>query len=426
MSQIPFDLRDSSVPEGEGREAEDSPDWSERKPRVYGVSDLNHSIRNLLEGEFPDIWVRGEISNFKAHSSGHFYFSLKDDRSQMNAVMFRGFNSQLKFSPETGMEVLIKGKITVYEPRGNYQLFCQTMEPVGAGALQQAFEQLKAKLKKEGLFSREHKKALPTLPRHVALVTSPTGAAVRDMLNVLGRRFKGLKITIVPVVVQGEGAPSSIVEGLKRANLLRDVDVIIVGRGGGSMEDLWGFNDEGVARAIFGSRVPVVSAVGHEVDFTVADFVADLRASTPSVAAEVVVKSVGELTEKLNYLGARLNQYWQWVVGNERKRVQHLRQRLVDPQRTLQDLALRCDEWTAQLEQSVRRSIREHQRQVGHLGSLMDSLSPLRVLERGYAVARSEKGGIIHRYTDLEMGDKVRVQLGQGGFTAQVIQIYNG
>lgn len=426
MDQVPldFNLGESKEPGASEEETERAQGSQDTEPRVYVVSDLNHYVRNLLEGEFPDIWVRGEISNFKAHSSGHFYFSLKDNRSQINAVMFKGFNSKLRFRPETGMEVLTRGKITVYEPRGNYQLFCQTMEPVGAGALQQGFEQLKEKLKSEGLFSKEHKKALPTLPNHVVLITSPTGAAVRDMVNVLGRRFKGLKITVIPVVVQGDGAAASIVEGIRKANLIKDADVTIVGRGGGSMEDLWSFNDEGVARAIFNSHIPVVSAVGHEVDFTIADFVADVRASTPSVAAELVVKSVGEFNEELVHLKTRLYRSWQQVVVRGRERVQRLRQLLVDPQRRLEDLNLRCDELVARLEPSMKRSIKDRQTRVNHLGSLMDSLSPLRILKRGYAVVRREE--IIHRYTDLKRGDEVQIQLGEGGFHAQVVQIDKG
>ena len=395
------------------------------KPKVYRVSDLNRKIRQRLEGEFLDIWVQGEISNFKAHGSGHFYFSLKDDQSQINAVMFRGANSKLKFRPKTGMEVLIKGKITVYEPRGNYQVFCQSMEPVGAGALQQGFEQLKEKLQKEGLFSKEHKKPLPTLPRHVVLVTSPTGAAVRDILNVLNRRFKGLKITIVPVQVQGEGAPTSILHGLHQARLIKDADVLIVGRGGGSMEDLWAFNHEGVARAIFNSPIPVVSAVGHEVDFTIADFVADMRAATPSVAAELVVKSVQEFHEELHHLKKRLYISWRQSMGQRRHQVTHLHRRLKDPQRRLEDLTLRCDDVRFRLEQSMARSLKEKRTKVTHRGSMMDSLSPFKVLERGYAVVKVGTN-LSQTYKDMRVGDEIQVQLRRGGFWAKVTKTSEG
>ena len=425
MNQISFDLDLKEPKNSEALEKEEVSKPCNEEPRVYTISDLNHYVRHLLEGEFPDIWVRGEISNFKAHSSGHFYFSLKDENSQINAVMFKGFNSKLKFRPQTGMEVLTRGKITVYEPRGSYQLFCQVMEPVGVGALQQAFNQLKEKLDKEGLFARELKKALPIFPRHVALVTSPTGAAVHDMLNVLKGRLKGLKITLVPVLVQGEGAPSSLIEGLRRAQLIPGVDVIIVGRGGGSMEDLWAFNDEGVARSIFKSHIPVISAVGHEVDFTIADFVADRRAPTPSVAAELVVQGVSEFNEKLAHLKARLYRSWQQAMASKRNHLHYLRQRLVDPQRRLEDLTLRCDEWVSRLESSMKRSLESCHTQVNHLQSLMDSLNPLKVLERGYAVVKMEKA-LIHKYKDLKIGDRVQIQLGEGGFWAQVVQTNKG
>ena len=395
------------------------------QPQVYSVSEINRFIRSLLEGHFPDVWVQGEISNFKAHSSGHFYFSLKDKNSQIRAVMFRGFNSKLKFLPETGMEVLVKGKITVYEPRGDYQLFCQTLEPVGAGALQKSFEQLKEKLRKEGLFLEAHKKPIPAFPRHVALVTSPTGAAVCDMLNVLHRRFKSLQITVIPVLVQGAEAAPSIIQGLKKAHLMGGVDVIVVGRGGGSMEDLWSFNDERLARAIFHSQIPVVCAVGHEVDFTIADFVADLRAATPSVAAELLVKSVGEYEETLKHFQKRLYQSLKQGFFHRRQQIQSLRQRLIDPQRMLANLHLRCDEWTTRLEQSMERFLKDRRNQVNHVGSLMDTLSPLKVLSRGYAVARSKKG-LVYSYQDLEQGDPVEIQLGQGGFQAKVTQINKG
>ena len=432
-NSLDFNLVDSpTLKDPPSTEAQGECDLNEKReemessePKIYAVSELNHYVRQLLEGEFPQIWVQGEISNFKAHSSGHFYFSLKDEKSQMNAVSFRGFNAKLKFIPKNGMEVLIRGKLTVYEPRGTYQIFCQSMEPLGAGALQQSFNQLKEKLKKEGLFSQEDKKPLPHFPQHVALVTSPTGAAVRDILNVLGRRFKGLKITVVPVLVQGKEAPESIVQGLKKVKLMKSVDVVIVARGGGSMEDLWSFNDEDVARAIFDSKIPVVSAVGHEVDFTIADFVADVRAATPSVAAELVVKSVLELNENLSQLQRRLQQTWKQKIIKTYRHIQHLQQRLIDPQRTLQDLSLRCDEWGIRLERAMERWIKDRRTQIIHFASLMDSLSPLKVLDRGYAVVTSEKG-IVYKHTDIAKEDNIQIQLSKGGLKAKVIEVNKG
>ncbi|HWU44750.1 MAG TPA: exodeoxyribonuclease VII large subunit, partial [Bdellovibrio sp.] len=246
--------------------------FSERaaEPSVLSIEQLNVQIKQLLEGQIGQVWVRGEISNFKAHTSGHFYFSLKDSKSQITAVMFRGHNSRLKFKPVDGMEVLVRARVSVYEPRGNYQLMCEMMEPVGAGALQKAFEQLKAKLKAEGLFEASRKRTLPHFPGHIAIVTSPTGAAIRDMMNVLSRRAKNIQITVVPTIVQGEGAAPQIIEAFKKAIALPDVDVIIIGRGGGSIEDMWCFNDEELARQIAASPIPVISAVGHEIDFTIA------------------------------------------------------------------------------------------------------------------------------------------------------------
>ncbi len=423
---------------------------------VFTVSELNKNIRSILEGKFSDIWLQGEISNFKPHTSGHFYFSLKDKNSQMSAVMFKGFNSRLKFRPKDGQEVLIRGKITVYEPRGSYQIFCEVMEPMGAGALQLAFEQLKSKLQGEGLFLAERKRKLPTLPSHIALVTSPTGAAVRDMLNVLQRRFKGAEITIVPVLVQGDKAAASIVGGIQSANLLKGVDVIIVGRGGGSIEDLWAFNEEIVARAIVASDKPIISAVGHEVDFTIADFVADLRAPTPSAAAELVTQNAEDILSRIQLQKRRLWNLLQSHLKSREQHVQNLNKRLIDPRRKLQDLIIRCDELTFRLEQSVLRSLetrRAHislarqklgrpadrlekfSQQVVFLCSrlqffiesqlkikraelnkqmaVMDSLSPLRVVERGYSIVKKE-GQVVKNSEQLRSGDQLEVIFAKG------------
>ena len=345
-------------------ELQAAPEPSSEKPTVLSVSQINREIHSLLEGRFPLVWIQGEVSNFKAHSSGHFYFSLKDKKSQINAVMFRGFNSRLKFTPRDGQEVLIRGKVTVYQPRGNYQLFCEVMEPVGAGALQIAFEQLKKKLQGEGLFDREKKRPLPSFPKHIALVTSPTGAALRDMLNVLSRRFKGLQITLAPAIVQGDRAPASLVLALEKVNRLRDVDVVIVGRGGGSMEDLWGFNDEAVARAIAASKVPVISAVGHEVDFTIADFVADLRAPTPSAAAELVVKNASDLFETISASHKRLRYAMGHHLEHSRQQLDSFQKRLQDPRRTLQDLILKCDDLSLRLEKAAFRDLASRHQQL--------------------------------------------------------------
>ncbi|MCB0366101.1 MAG: exodeoxyribonuclease VII large subunit [Bdellovibrionaceae bacterium] len=437
----------------------------EEGPHVYTVSELNGGIRDLLEGEFPLLWIQGEVSNFKAHqASGHYYFSLKDKKAQVSAVMFRGFNRQLRFRPEDGMEVLVRGKVTVYEPRGNYQVFCEVMEPLGAGALQAAFEQLKKKLEKEGLFDAGRKRPVPSFPQHVALITSPTGAAIRDMLNVLGRRFKGLRITVVPALVQGEQAPASLVAGLSLANQIPDLDVIIIGRGGGSMEDLWGFNDEALARKIAASGVPVISAVGHEVDFTIADFVADLRAPTPSAAAELVVKNAAEVVESIRVFERRL----QLAIGNRlqlmSRQVEVLKRQLVDPQRRLRDLVMRCDELTDRLTQAIGRFLEARRMRLRlteqGLGSpesalsqvrervstqekslrllimkslegkkaewktfsqLLDSLSPLRVVERGYSIVKSIDGRVLKSARDIEVNEEFEIKLHEGELRAKVL-----
>lgn len=415
-----------------------------KEPKVLSVSDLNRHIKEILEGRFSSIWLKGEISNFKAHTSGHFYFSLKDSKAQISAVMFRGYNSQLKFRPEDGMEVLVRGKITVYEPRGNYQIFCEMMEPVGAGALQKAFEQLKAKLQKEGLFDESRKRPLPSLPRHIAIVTSPTGAAIRDMLNVLGRRFKGAHVTVVPCKVQGDAAPGEIVEAIKLAQQLKDVDVMIVGRGGGSIEDLWAFNDERVARAIAATRVPVISAVGHEIDFTIADFVADLRAPTPSAAAELVVRNASDLVERLRGYERALKLSLAQRLSFAREQLGYFTKRLVDPQRRIQDASMRNDELLQRLELSTIRAINDRKRQIPILSArlksnmqssqirwrdalakfmaVLDSLSPLKVLDRGFSmVVVGEK--IVTNANDLKPNDEVTIRMCQGSIEAKVLKI---
>ncbi|MBX3020353.1 MAG: exodeoxyribonuclease VII large subunit [Bdellovibrionales bacterium] len=432
------------------------------EPKILSVSDVNKAVKTTLENDYKTLWIKGEISNFKPHSSGHFYFALKDSKASINAVMFRGFNQGLRFKPHDGLEVIVRGKISVYEPRGTYQVFCEMMEPVGAGALQVAFDQLKRKLELEGLFAPARKRALPALPRHVAVVTSPTGAAIRDILNILNRRFKGLRVTVIPAVVQGAGAPDSICLGIANAQKLADVDVMIVGRGGGSIEDLWGFNDERVARAISGSRIPTISAVGHEIDFTIADFVADLRAPTPSAAAELVCKNAGEIQEQINGLKSRL---WRALTGKfrmDRQLVTGLSKRLVDPKRRLLDLALRSDELAQRLEAGVLRYFeteRQHvrllaarlpspretilrrrqdvdmlqarlngsmvrgleirQSRLGRLSALLDAVSPLKVLERGFSITRKD-GELIKSSEQLQAGDSVEIALAKGSARARI------
>jgi exodeoxyribonuclease VII large subunit len=437
----------------------------ENSTKVLTVEELNRQIRQLLEGELPLVWLQGEISNFKPHSSGHFYFSMKDSKAQISAVMFRGHNSRLKFKPADGMEVIARGRITVYEPRGNYQITIETMEPVGAGALQKSYEQLKEKLKAEGLFDAKKKRPLPNFPKLIALVTSPTGAAIRDMLNVLSRRNKSVKVILVPTIVQGEAAAPQIVEALDRAFRIKNVDAIIVGRGGGSIEDMWCFNDEKVARKIAAAPVPIISAVGHEIDFTIADFVADMRAPTPSAAAELIVKNAADVTGKLKSLQRILFLALQKAIKSDAQRVMNLSHRLVDPKRKLQDHSQRNDELFSRLYMAAQKLYeREHmgvevlsgklihpnqllERLRGRLNlanfkmknaiqaqlelaqqdwqrttSLLDSMSPLRVVERGYSMTQ-KAGQIVKSTRALKVGDSVSIRLMQGSFKAKVEEI---
>lgn len=433
------------------------------EPEVFSIFEINKLIKQKLEGDFATVWIKGEISNFKPHTSGHFYFSLKDDKAQINAVMFKGHNSRLTFRPENGMEVLVRGRITVYEPRGTYQIFCELMEPVGAGAMQRAFEELKRKLQAEGLFDSSRKRELPKFPKHIAIVTSPTGAAIRDMLNVLSRRYKGAHITVLPCKVQGDQAPAEIIQAIGQIKFLPQVDVAIIGRGGGSIEDLWAFNDERVARAIAFCSVPTISAVGHEIDFTIADFVADLRAPTPSAAAELVAKNSVEVVEKIRRQERGLFLAMKNSQSHKRQSLRLLENRLIDPRRVLQDLALRNDELMARLEKALRvlflkKSQKVHlaqakiktpreilDRKAKQLGQaekdlhwfivknleraktrvagavgMLEALSPLKVVSRGYSLVTKKNGELVKSVRQIEEDEELRVQLAEGTIHARV------
>ena len=317
--------------------------------KIYTVSELNANIKSLLEEQFPFIWIVAEISNFRTPLSGHFYFTLKDEESQLNAVMFRGQQQQLKFKPEDGMRITGMGRLSVYEPRGTYQIILEYLEPSGIGALQVAFEKLKAQLAAEGLFDEKHKKAIPFLPHKIALVTSPTGAVVHDMLNIIDRRFYNMNIQVFPVKVQGNGAEEEIIAALKQLDQKNDIDVAILARGGGSLEDLQAFNSEGVARAVFTSEIPIISAIGHETDYTIVDFVADLRAPTPSAAAELAVPIKSELLQKLKDISEDLKYRIANTIDRLGFNLRDLSQRLVDPRKQIEDWRLRIDDYTTRL-----------------------------------------------------------------------------
>jgi exodeoxyribonuclease VII large subunit len=345
--------------------------------RIHTVSELTAKVKVLLEDNFPFIWICGEISNFRVPASGHFYFTLKDEKAQINTVMFRSQNRNLKFEPEDGMSVTGLGRISLYEPRGTYQIILEYIEPEGTGAIQLAFEQLKARLSAEGLFDEKHKKPLPFLPRKISIITSPTGAVVHDILKIINRRFSNIHIEIIPVKVQGSGAESEIVSGLDMINTRSDSDVTILSRGGGSLEDLHAFNSEDVARAIFSSKIPIISAVGHETDFTIADFVADLRAPTPSAAAELAVphkidlsRRVAELTTTLTVRFSRYIKHLQ-TFANEHSN------RLISPNNKIEDLKLRTDDLFARLIRTFKNSFVQQQERLGWRFDRLNTHNPL-------------------------------------------------
>ena len=325
--------------------------------RIYTVSELTADIKVMLEEKFPFVWICGEISNFRVPVSGHFYFTLKDENAQINAVMFRSQNRNLKFVPEDGMSVTGLGRISVYEPRGTYQIIFEYIEPEGTGAIQLAFEQLKARLAEEGLFDEKHKKPLPFLPQKISIITSPTGAVVHDILKIINRRFSNIHIEIIPVKVQGEGAENEIVSALKLLNARADSDIAIIARGGGSLEDFQAFNSEDVARAIFASEIPIISALGHETDFSIADFVADMRAPTPSAAAELVVPLKNDLLKRCAELSMTLTNRFFRYIEHLRMLVKEISNRLVDPTKKIEDLMLRTDDLFARLIRSYKNSI---------------------------------------------------------------------
>jgi len=393
------------------------------RPRIYSVSELTAELKVLIEETFTGVWVEGEISNFKHHTSGHMYFTLKDDRGQLRAVMFRGSNRALQFRPEDGLTVIVFGNVTIYEPRGEYQIYVEYMEPKGLGALQLAFEQLKARLEAEGLFDPARKRPIPLLPRRIGIVTSPTGAAIRDILQIIRRRFANVEVVIYPVRVQGEGAAEEIVEGIEGLNKRGDSDVIIVARGGGSIEDLWAFNMEIVARAIHASRIPVISAVGHETDFTIADFVADLRAPTPSAAAELVISKKAELVQRVDDLFSRLLAHIRYRIDAIRHRMESIERHLnlLSPADRVRRQRQRLKDVRAALQASMAHHLALWRGELRRLAGKLDSLSPLAILARGYSICRRLPDLVLVKEAlGVKPGEQVEVILSQGGLICRV------
>ena len=427
--------------------------------QIFTVSELNRTVRQLLENSLPMLWVEGEISNFARPGSGHWYLTLKDEKAQVRCAMFKNSNMRVNFKPANGTSVLVRCRAGVYEGRGEYQLVVEHMEEAGFGALQRQFDQLKASLASEGLFDSAHKKSMPQAVNHVGIITSPTGAAVKDVLSVLKRRFPAIKISIFPTAVQGDQAAGQIVDAIAMANQHNQCDALIIGRGGGSLEDLWPFNEEAVARAIFSSQIPTISAVGHEIDFTIADFVADLRAPTPSAAAELISPDGSEMHAQLRGLEASLINTVHRCLQKYDQNVVNLHKRLRHPGRKLQEQAQHLDHLDIRLKRAVQSRIEQHQHQiilkrdrllrqhpktlliergqkvkniVGQLSKivsqqlktktrhaeqvihLLDAVSPLKILSRGFSVIRDHKNVVIKSVSSVSLGENLKGRVADG------------
>ncbi|HGY3714520.1 TPA: exodeoxyribonuclease VII large subunit [Citrobacter gillenii] len=443
---------------------------SSQTSSIFTVSRLNQTVRLLLEQEMGQVWISGEISNFTQPSSGHWYFTLKDDTAQVRCAMFRNSNRRVTFRPQHGQQVLVRANITLYEPRGDYQIIVESMQPAGEGLLQQKYEQLKAKLQAEGLFDQQFKQSLPTPAHCVGVITSKTGAALHDILQVLKRRDPSLPVVIYPTAVQGDDAPGQIVRAIELANRRNECDVLIVGRGGGSLEDLWSFNDERVARAIFASRIPVVSAVGHETDVTIADFVGDLRAPTPSAAAEIVSRNQQELLRQIQSVQQRLGMAMDYYLANRSRRFtqtfhrlqqQHPQLRLARQQTTLERLhqrmnfalenqikqanqrqqrmlqrlnqqnpqpriyraQTRIQQLEFRLSENIRARLSEQRERFGNAVTHLEAVSPLATLARGYSVSTNTGGGVLKKIKQVKAGDVITTRLEDGWVESEVITI---
>ena len=433
--------------------------------QIYSVSQLNRSVRQLLETQLPLLWVEGEISNFARPASGHWYLSLKDEQAQVRCAMFRNANQRVNFQPANGTQILVRCRAGLYEGRGEYQLIIEHMEEAGFGALQRKFEQLKQQLTNEGLFDNQHKRPMPTSVSHIGVITSATGAAVKDILSVLHRRFPAIKVSIFPTAVQGEQAAAQIIDALAMANQQGQCDALIVGRGGGSLEDLWPFNEESVARAIFNSEIPIVSAVGHEVDFTIADFVADLRAPTPSAAAELLspdgqdllnqfmgfevllsealIRIIRQLEQRTDYLqkrlqhpGRKLQQQSQHMahlqirlqraiaaqLQQQRATIDQLQNKLrsESPEQTISHSQQRITQSVKQLMRSIQQQLANKQTKTNQTMHLLDTVSPLSTLGRGYAIMRDQHNAVIKTVNEVSAGDQLTGQLADGEIVVSV------
>jgi len=394
--------------------------------KIYSVSEITRDIRSALEGSFSSVWVEGEISNFVFHSSGHMYFSIRDEKAVLKCAMFKRANEKLKFKLKDGMKIICLGSIGVYAPRGDYQMIIEVVEPKGIGALQLKFEQLKEKLKKEGLFDPSQKRDIPYLPTRIGVVTSPTGAAIRDILNVMQRRFSNVEIIINPVKVQGESAKNEIALAIEEFNNLKNVDVMIVSRGGGSLEDLWAFNEEIVARAIFNSEIPVISAVGHEIDYTISDFVSDLRAPTPSAAAELVLPRKDELASSVNTCLTRLKNALIGKITRIQEKLSTLGRSyaLRHPLNLVMQYDQKVDDLIGDLTTGIENTLRINKEKFKLLAGKLNTLSPLGILNRGYSITTAEKNNrIIKDACNIAKGDLIKTKLAEGEIISRVENI---
>ncbi|MBO5505056.1 MAG: exodeoxyribonuclease VII large subunit [Clostridia bacterium] len=391
---------------------------------ILSVTQVNLYIKEKLENDvfMSNVTVKGEISNIKIHSSGHIYMSLKDEKGVIRAVMFRGNASKLTFKPDNGMKVVASGRISVYERDGNYQLYIDSMKQEGIGDLHIAFEKLKIQLSEEGLFDPKYKKPLPKYPKKVGVVTAPTGAAIRDIINVLTRRFSYSDVLLYPVLVQGENSAESIVSAIEWFNEKRAADVLIIGRGGGSIEDLWSFNEEIVARAIFKSEIPIVSAVGHEIDFTISDFVSDLRAPTPSAAAELVVPDERELISKFDNVLKRIKLCSSKILDNKRLNLKFYAEKnvLTNPESMINNQKIYLDSLYKSFENSISKIAEAKKKELSVLVSKLDGLSPLGTLSRGFSVTKDEKGNVLRSVKQVKKGDLLKVTLTDGEINTRV------
>lgn len=396
------------------------------EPKVFSVGQINRYIKNLMENDFilSSLLVKGEISNFKAHSGGHLYFSLKDPVGAISCVMFRQDALSLPFEPENGMSVILYGHVSLYEKTGQYQLYAEMMEPIGIGSLQIAYEQLKRKLEEEGLFDEDFKREIPSHVESIAVITSPTGAAVRDIIQVAKRRDPRVKIAVFPALVQGERAADDIVQALKLANEWGKADVIILGRGGGSIEDLWAFNEERVARAIFASEIPVISAVGHETDFTIADFVSDLRAPTPSAAAEMATQPLIQKMQFVFQLEKRLERNSMAILEDAKRRLLYIKERpvLKRPLERIHNTQLLLEKIELAMTKATNQKLLRHSEKIGMLDTRLYASSPFSVMKRGYMIGMSQRNNVVVSVKQVELDEVIRLRLQDGYLKAKILE----